>query len=46
MSEEMLKELYKKAPKAKVFESSIEKFSPEEKYDYIFIYIWFIFIIS
>nr|WP_025775928.1 class I SAM-dependent methyltransferase [Clostridium botulinum] len=37
MSEEMLKELYKKAPKAKVFESSIEKFSPEEKYDYIFI---------
>ncbi|NFQ02152.1 class I SAM-dependent methyltransferase [Clostridium sporogenes] len=37
MSEEMLKELYKKAPKAKVFESSIEKFSPKEKYDYIFI---------
>ncbi|MHB9927175.1 class I SAM-dependent methyltransferase [Clostridium botulinum] len=37
MSEEMLKELYKKAPKAKVFQSSIEKFSPKEKYDYIFI---------
>ncbi|MCS4483495.1 class I SAM-dependent methyltransferase [Clostridium botulinum] len=37
MSEEMLKELYKKAPKAKVFQSSIQKFSPKEKYDYIFI---------
>ncbi|EPY2307542.1 class I SAM-dependent methyltransferase [Clostridium sporogenes] len=37
MSEEMLKELYKKAPKAKVFQSSIEKFSPKERYDYIFI---------
>ncbi|MBY6950083.1 class I SAM-dependent methyltransferase [Clostridium botulinum] len=37
MSEEMLKELYKKAPKAKVFQSSIEEFSPKEKYDYIFI---------
>ncbi|MCS4479496.1 class I SAM-dependent methyltransferase [Clostridium botulinum] len=30
MSEEMLKELYKKAPKAKVFQSSIQKFSPKE----------------
>nr|WP_242844773.1 class I SAM-dependent methyltransferase [Clostridium botulinum] len=37
MSTEMLEQLYKKAPNAQVFESSIEKFCPKEKCDYIFI---------
>ncbi|WP_305082167.1 class I SAM-dependent methyltransferase [Oceanotoga teriensis] len=37
MSEEMLKELYKKVPNVKSFKSSMENYQPKEKYDYIFI---------
>ncbi|WP_125154885.1 class I SAM-dependent methyltransferase [Clostridium rectalis] len=37
MSKDMLKKLFKKSPNAKVFQSSIENFSPNEKYHYIFI---------
>lgn len=37
MSVEMLERLYKKAPYAKVFRSSVEEFLCKEKFDYIFI---------
>lgn len=37
MSTEMLEELYRKAPYAQVFKSSIEEFRCKEKFDYIFI---------
>ena len=37
MSKEMLEQLYKKAPDAQVFNSSIEGFCCKQKFDYIFI---------